>query len=326
MTMSAVLESPLLLAGQPCLVCGHDTWSADLAGLTDYLTEETFAIHRCGNCGLLVTQPLPQGETISRYYPRQYRGNRHAFTGGMRSGLRRKAVESCFEKGFRGRLLDIGCGDGSFALQMKARGWDVSATEIDPRTIERLSTLGINAKLPHEAHTAGFAEKFDAITCWHVLEHVENPRQLTEWVRSQLAPGGVFQPTVPNLNCLQAKVFGRHWVHLDVPRHRQHFSPATLRALLEKAGFQIERQSSFALEYDWFGVIQSALNPLCSRPNVLFDRLTHAPVDGGKPISKTDVILSYTAAPLIAIASLPAITAAALFGDGATLTFTCRGR
>jgi hypothetical protein len=111
-----------------------------------------------------------------------------------------------------------------------------------------------------------------------------------------------------------------------VPRHRQHFTPATLRSLLETAGFQIDHQSNFALEYDWFGVIQSTLNHVCSRQNVLFDKLTHAPVDADKPISMSDTIISYALAPFVALGSLPLIGAAALAGDGATLTLTCRAK
>ena len=75
---------------------------------------------------------------------------------------------------------------------------------------------------------------------------------------------------MPNLSSWQARLFGRHWQHLDVPRHLYHFTPGTLARLLIDAGFQIVRSSTVALEYDLFGVIQSALNKICSKPNVLF--------------------------------------------------------
>ncbi len=325
-TMAAVFESPSVVVGTSCVACGKNAWSVGLTGLTDYLTDETFGIQRCNACGLLMTQPLPGGNAIGRYYPPQYRGNRHSFTGKMRSTLRRKAVEAQFPKGFRGRLLDIGCGDGSFALEMKSHGWDVSATEIDQQTVTRLGCAGIDAKLSHEAEASGFAQRFDVVSCWHVLEHVENPRQVIDWTRAHLAPNGIFQATVPNVKSLQSKVFGRQWVHLDVPRHRQHFSPATLRALLEDCGMRIDRQSNFAWEYDWFGVIQSALNLVCTRSNVLFDQLTHAPIDPARRVSMGDKIWSAALTPLLAAMSLPMIGAAALAGDGATLTFTCRAK
>jgi 2-polyprenyl-3-methyl-5-hydroxy-6-metoxy-1,4-benzoquinol methylase len=314
----------MVVDGISCIGCGCDVSAVQFDSLVDYLTDDLFSIHRCKQCQLQYTYPLPAGADIGRYYPPRYRGNRHSFTGKIRSALRRRAVESCFPKHFRGKILDIGCGDGTFALEMKANGWDVSATELDAQTIANLASQGINAKLSHEALASGFATNFDAITCWHVLEHVESPQATIDWAKSLLAPQGVFQPTVPNVACLQAKLFGRHWMHLDVPRHRQHFTPATLRSMLEKAGFVIEKQTNVAIEYDWFGVIQSALNGICVRQNVLFDKMTKAVVDPARKSPMTDVAISYALAPFLAAASLPAISIGALLGDGATLTFTCR--
>ncbi len=323
--MTASLDSSVF-AGNACPECGHDVWSVELQALPDTLTDGTFGIHRCMHCQLMFTQPLPRSEEIGRYYPARYRGNRHAFTGKMRTALRAKALEQCFPAGFRGKLLDIGCGDGSFAIEMKSRGWDVSATEIDPDAVDRLSNQGIHAKLSPDAAADGFDQKFDAITCWHVLEHVEHPRQTIEWARSHLADGGVFQASVPNAGCMQAKLFSRHWFHLDVPRHRQHFTPRTLRAMLEAEEFHIDKQTNFAWEYDLFGVIQSALNLICGKPNVLFDKLTHAPVDPHKPASTVDMVISFALAPGIAAISLPILGVLAALGDGATLTFTCSKR
>ena len=325
MTLAFAVESPAV-TGTACLACGNEAWTPEFTGLRDYLTGDHFDVHRCSGCGLQVTQPLPNGEAIGKYYPQRYRGNRHGFTAAFRSAMRCRAIESCFQPGFRGRILDIGCGDGSFALHMKSRGWEVAATEIDQDTVDRLCKAGINAKLSPVADAEGFEKKFDAITCWHVLEHMENPHHVAQWVRTQLQTGGFFQASVPNVASQQARVFGRRWIHLDVPRHRQHFTPATLTALLTSAGFEIQRRSNFALEYDWFGVIQSALNLFCSTPNVLFERLINSPQDDIRRASFADKFLTVLLTPPIALTSLPVIAALAAAGDGATLTLTCSGK
>jgi 2-polyprenyl-3-methyl-5-hydroxy-6-metoxy-1,4-benzoquinol methylase len=322
MSMAIALESPAITA-TACVACGGLSHAPVFTDLRDYLTGDYFDILRCDGCGLQVTEPLPAGAEISKYYPERYRGNRHGFTGGWRSRRRATAIQACFPPGFRGRILDIGCGDGSFALHMKSRGWDVAATEIDADTISRLKSSSIDAKLSAVAATDGFEKPFDAITCWHVLEHMERPLQVAEWIHSQLGDGGFFQATVPNVASLQAKVFGRRWIHLDVPRHRQHFTPGTLESLLRSAGFTIQRRSNFALEYDWFGVIQSALNTVCSQPNVLFERLINSPKDDIRRASIFDKFLTVLLTPPIAAASLPAIMAMNAAGDGATLTLTC---
>jgi SAM-dependent methyltransferase len=304
-----------------CLVCGGGGWTPVFSGLVDYLTGESFDINRCQSCGLMMTRPLPTGSDIGRFYPPKYRGDRHGFTGDLRVWLRCRAIESCFPAGFRGRLLDVGCGDGSFASYMHARGWAVAATEIDQLTVDRLRAAGIDAKQSSEAEGEGFDQPFDAVTCWHVLEHIEQPMQTAEWVRTLLKPDGKFQVTVPNADCRQAKFFGRHWIHLDVPRHRQHFTPATLRSLLELAQLKPQRQANFAIEYDWFGVIQSALNMICKQPNVLFDKLTNAPMSA-KPTLR-DLAITVVASGPVAALSLPVLLMSAFLGDGGTLTLTC---
>ena len=132
----------------------------------------------------------------------------------------------------------------------------------------------MEAKRPDEAFRDGFSAPFDTITCWHVLEHVQHPMALAKWAHANLKPGGIFQVTVPNLASWQARMFDKDWLHLDVPRHRYHFSPDTLAKLLDDAGFEIVHSTTFALEYDLFGWLQSALNRVCTRPNVLFEKLT----------------------------------------------------
>jgi SAM-dependent methyltransferase len=318
-------EEPRTALASRCMLCGNEARQSYLTDVTDYLTLEKFDIDLCARCGLMVTRPFSPDAQIDRYYPPRYRGDRHGFTKQFRINRRRKAIEACFPRGFRGRLLDVGCGDGAFVLEMRRRGWEVCATEIDPATTARLRAEGIDARLPSEAEAQGFDQPFDAVTCWHVMEHVEQPQNVVAWVKRQIKPTGFFQASVPNAGCLQARLFRGKWIHFDVPRHRYHFTPATFRSLLQNGGFTPIRSSCFALEYDWFGVIQSALNEVCSKRNVLFDKLTHPP-ETDRNASVSDAIISYAlCAPLAAI-SLPPLLLAWALGDGATLTITCKAK
>jgi len=67
------------------------------------------------------------------------------------------------------------------------------------------------------------------------------------------------------------------------------------------------------------------LNAVCNRPNVLFDKLTCAPIDPVRRPTISDTTISFALAPLLAVASLPLLGVLVLLGDGATLTYTCRG-
>jgi 2-polyprenyl-3-methyl-5-hydroxy-6-metoxy-1,4-benzoquinol methylase len=307
-----------------CPLCHRDDWQVALYTVWDYISDERFDIKKCRRCGLMVTDPIPGDEVIEKYYSTKYRGDRHAFTDRMRVALRARMLRRQFAAGFSGRLLDIGCGDGHFAMTMRDRGWKLSITEINQRTIADLRSAGMEALTPKAAIEQGFGHSFDAVTCWHVLEHVIDPEKLVRWVRTVLGEGGCFQVTVPNVSSWQARLAGRHWLHLDVPRHRYHFSSQTLERLLTDAGFEIIHRATFALEYDWFGAIQSALNALCTRPNVLFERMTSQTRQW--PVSAGDRVLSCALGPPLAGLTLPACLLSWPFRRGATLTMTARVR
>src|ERR1039457_3177369 len=84
---------------------------------------------------------------------------------------------------------------------------------------------------------APFADaSFDAITCFHVLEHLYQPRQILEKVFRWLKPGGIFYVMVPNIDSAGARIFKSYWYALELPRHLSHFSPASLRKLAQSLG------------------------------------------------------------------------------------------
>jgi SAM-dependent methyltransferase len=81
-------------------------------------------------------------------------------------------------------------------------------------------------------------ESFDVITCFDVLEHLYEPRQVMAKVREWLRPGGIFYVLVPNIDSAEARVFKSYWGGLELPRHLFHYSPASLRYLANAAGLQ----------------------------------------------------------------------------------------
>lgn len=107
----------------------------------------------------------------------------------------------------------------------RAAGYDAFGIEPAQRGLERAREIGapVHAAAIEEAEIA--ARSLDAVTLWHVLEHVADPLAALQRIAGWLRRGGGLVVGVPNLASVQAQVGGERWYHLDVPRHRTHFTP-----------------------------------------------------------------------------------------------------
>lgn len=312
--------------------CVHPTERHEKLFLArDFVTGDQFEIRRCGSCGLAITWPPPPPEDMGRYYPATYYGEtgEKRFVGPV-EGLQRALYGSRVRQleqaigGRPGRVLDVGCGRGFLLDAFRRRGWNVEGTEMSAASSAHArEVLGIPVQVgPLEALGIP-GESFDAVTIWHVLEHVPTPASLLDEIHRILRPGGVLLVSVPNFGSPEARASGPAWFHLDVPRHLVHFTPDTLVGALRGSGFEPLGTSWFTPEFDAFSFVQSTLNRLGLRQNALYDLLRGRAAkmsNGGGASASASVLL---AAPL-GILSLPATLAASLAGAGSTVTIVAR--
>lgn len=236
----------------PCPLCGEEA-GAPVLEAPDPLPPPdaglVFAVVRCAHCGLTYTNPRPNEHTISRFYPADYRPHRR---GGklkqsrpVRPFWSRVAGRPCRERRGAlpwpgpGRLLDFGCGAGTFLKTMADQGWQVTGLDAAVGAVaqvrEEHGLTALVGTLPHPDLRPG---SFDVVTMWHSLEHVHHPLATLREIYRLLVPGGKLIVATPNIASIPFRLFGASWFGLDLPRHLTHFTPVTLSAMLNAAGFR----------------------------------------------------------------------------------------
>ncbi len=258
----------------PCVVCGRDD-----GGKAFESAEPGFSIVACAGCGAARTWPVvPDGE-IGRYYPQTYYGSENVrfnpvFEAMTRwfQGRRARVLQARVPKG--GVVLDVGCGRGFLLKRLRELGYEPHGVELSDsaawharhRLTLQVST-GDFLRGPHRP------EHYDAVVFWHTLEHFARPVETLARARELMKPGALIAIAVPNFDSLQARWFGRHWFHLDVPRHYFHFGLRSLEALLAAKGFRVVKSDHFCFEQNPYGWLQSFYNALAFDHNFLYSLL-----------------------------------------------------
>lgn len=133
-------------------------------------------------------------------------------------------------------LLDVGCGTGDFLHTAKNSGWDVKGVE--PNTKARALAIGKDLVV-NESLSGVKDEYYEAITLWHVLEHLPELNTDIERIHRLLSNTGVLVIAVPNFKSYDAQYYKSYWAGYDVPRHLWHFSQTSIKKKFEVHGFKL---------------------------------------------------------------------------------------
>jgi SAM-dependent methyltransferase len=135
--------------------------------------------------------------------------------------------------------VDIGCGRGDLAASLIGHGWRMTGVEPSPEAAENARARGVDVRVGTLADVELEPGGYDAALFQHSLEHTVDPVDDLTRVRAALSAHGLAAITVPNFSNWQAVRWGSRWYHLDVPRHRVHFTSEGLSRLLDRAGFEL---------------------------------------------------------------------------------------
>jgi ubiquinone/menaquinone biosynthesis C-methylase UbiE len=261
----------------PCAACGsesrsHVGWRGGEAHHD--ARGERVEIVRCNSCSHLYPYPtpFPTADIGSLYTdPDDYFSAHDVEEKKFNSRELIKILET--KVPHRGTLLDVGCGRGELIWAAREAGWKFEAVDPSAANLDWARRhLGIEARLGTLVGAKFPDEHFDAVLMAGVLEHLYDPFTTLREVWRVLKPGGVFYLDAPNedglymrMGNLYMRAQGRDWVvnlaPTFPPYHVQGFNPASLRRLLERAGFQL-------MEFSITGTISPATGAASLRKRV----------------------------------------------------------
>jgi SAM-dependent methyltransferase len=239
---------------ETCPVCAGALSEPTIHGCDRLLgTPGEFDVTVCARCGAGSTLPVLADEDLGALYPGGYGPHdstpmilplrlisRAIRARQARAAWREEPVSELHAMA-PGRGLDVGCGRGDLDVMLMGHGWRMSGVEPSPDACALAASRGIDARCGTLKTVELEPDAFDAIIFRHSLEHTNDPVGDLRRVRDSLTASGRVLISVPNFGCRQAKLFTGHWYHLDLPRHRTHFTPESLRRAIGDAGLEVVR-------------------------------------------------------------------------------------
>jgi SAM-dependent methyltransferase len=269
-----------------------------------------FSLARCPACGSAVTlgPEVPAAHSSGAYGGGRPRGSR--IVAPLLGMFDRQRVSLLPPP--PARLVDAGAGRGRFVAAALRAGYDAVGVEPSLRAVDPALPL-LAAPLSPGLFEPG---SVDVVTLWHVLEHLPDPAGALSVLRTWLAVDGTL--VVPILDSWQSRLGGGRWYHLDLPRHRVHFSLAGLTTRLESSGFAVVSVHQVLAEHNPFGMWQSLVSRATRRPSYLYNLLKR-----NAPLLSGDLVLTLAALPWLPTAILLELVAG-VWGRGGTVAVVAR--
>jgi len=240
-------------------------------------------IVKCSSCGFCFVNPRLKEKLIIEGYDNknEFASQIHCtadlyeyyqdYHDGTKLGNFKRILDNIERLTGKGRMLDFGCGTGTFLKIAKENGWNVFGLEVGSWAKKSAEEIGFDLFVGTLEEARYPNELFDVVFCSSVLEHLWNPLKELKEINRILRANGLFVATgIPNFNSFSIIIKRDSFKSNKPLGHLNYFTPKTLKILIEKAGFKVIRLDSFGFNYeDVFGrQILNEKNRMAGRNNV----------------------------------------------------------
>lgn len=258
-----------------CLICGNECYK-ELRRYVDLVLNEEICYVECTNCHLIYMNPRPTESGISGYYPDNYYAHKKLklYIGGEKTDLINRIKNKIMAIAIwlnmkkhhsliyyflnfimiifldiiagnlgiprkrKGKMLDVGCGDGFHMFLFKKAGYEVFGIEKNIDACETAKECGLNVFCGDIIEAKYPDESFDIVRLIGVLEHIHNPVRYLKEIKRILKKDGEVIINCPDYQNPWSKIFGKNSLLLTDSTHIYIFSNSNIKILLQKIGFQ----------------------------------------------------------------------------------------
>ncbi|MEO7522591.1 MAG: class I SAM-dependent methyltransferase [Ferruginibacter sp.] len=234
-----------------CPVCKTENIHPAFSAIDFTVTKEEFSIWKCDHCTVMFTQDIPTQATIGRYYQSEnyvsHSDTQKGFINQLYHRIRKRTLVKKMqlvetETGLKqGNILDVGCGTGAFLNTMQQAGWKTTGLEPDEGA-RKTAQASYNLKPLESQKIFELPQNnFNAVTMWHVLEHVHQLHEYIAQLKKVITKEGKIFIAVPNYTSYDASAYQAYWAAYDVPRLLYHFSPKSMAVLMDMHGMKVRK-------------------------------------------------------------------------------------
>jgi pimeloyl-ACP methyl ester carboxylesterase len=237
--------SPPARAGRPmtylraCRICGSSDYRL-------FTVKDGFHLQRCRRCDLLQVTDNLSSVNLEDYYGQEFfeqtydwlekrRGRRKEY-----AKFHHRMAEIEKHKPDKGAILDVGCSFGFFLDVARDRSWQPAGVEIGEHAARfARSELGLEVHVSQLRDSPLPQGRFDVVTFWNVLEHLDDPVSDFRRVHGLLKEGGLLVFTTGDVDSYLRRLQGLRWRAFIPPVHLANYGERSVHALMERCGFEL---------------------------------------------------------------------------------------
>lgn len=235
---------------------------------TNYFAKKNnYVFYRCCSCKTIFLPVLPSPKQLNTYYAKQF-----SYSDGLQNErvIRRRSqtILSCIKQytPYAKTVCDVGSGFGFFLDEAHHRGYKTIGIEPSRGLATYSKThYGIAAFIGElKEYVSSIKKQFDIVTCIHVIEHVNNPKEFISLLLRLVKPGGLLYLETPNSDSHLLYAEKENYTFLIPPDHLWLFSKDSMRYLLPE-NTEIICVSTYSNSEHFMGIIKRIIKNLIAK-------------------------------------------------------------